>query len=200
MHEAKYAMHTWKGCTITITIVDPCALSAEFHHFILRFNKTSSSLGHCKSRNLPILLSINQCLFVLLVKFHQKKKLKIENLKEKWFWRFLVVRDPQKRIFKFVKFIYLVSHCVVKNIEEWLNIWNVFLVYSQIWLNLFRDDPDFFYIVLWMIAPLATNTTHAALGCLGYWSLIFVLVVVSSSAIRFSSWLPKWWWKPAKHQ
>jgi hypothetical protein len=32
-----------------------------------------------------------------------------------------------------------------------------YLVYSQIWLNLHKDDDHFFYIFLWMIATLATN-------------------------------------------
>jgi hypothetical protein len=29
--------------------------------------------------------------------------------------------------------------------------------YSQNWLNLLRDDHNFFYIFLWMIAILAVN-------------------------------------------
>ncbi len=33
-------------CTTTTITLDPCALNAEFQHFILRFNKISS-LVHC---------------------------------------------------------------------------------------------------------------------------------------------------------
>ncbi len=32
-----------------------------------------------------------------------------------------------------------------------------YLVYSQIWLDLHKDDDHFFYIFVWMIAILATN-------------------------------------------
>ncbi len=34
---------------------------------------------------------------------------------------------------------------------------DLFLVYSQIWLNLPREDCHFSYIFLWMIITLATN-------------------------------------------
>jgi hypothetical protein len=44
----------------------------------------------------PANTSIYQSVFVLFGLFHQKKKLKIKILKEKWFWRFLVyVWDPK---------------------------------------------------------------------------------------------------------
>jgi hypothetical protein len=33
----------------------------------------------------------------------------------------------------------------------------LFLVYSQIWLNLPRNDCHFFYILLWMMGTLATS-------------------------------------------
>jgi len=39
----------------------------------------------------------------------------------------------------------------------WLKICTLFLVYSQIWLNLPKNDCHFFYIFQWMIATLATN-------------------------------------------
>jgi hypothetical protein len=35
-------------------------------------------------------------------------------------------------------------HCVAKHIIRWLNICTLFLVYSQIWLNLHTDDCHFF--------------------------------------------------------
>jgi hypothetical protein len=57
---------------------------------------------------------------------------------------------PDSYIFSF--------HCVAKHIEGRFNIFTLFLIYSQIWLNLPKDDRDFFfYIFLWMIATLATN-------------------------------------------
>jgi hypothetical protein len=33
-------------CTTTIISLEPCALNAEFQHFILRFNKISLLCGH----------------------------------------------------------------------------------------------------------------------------------------------------------
>jgi hypothetical protein len=47
--------------------------------------------------------------------------------------------------------------CVDTNIEWWLKLCTLCLVYSQIWLNLPRNDHHFFYILLWMIATLAPN-------------------------------------------
>jgi len=80
----------------------------------------------------------------LLEKFRQKAKLETKELKKKWFWRFSVSRCARKKrenqhihIFNF--------YCVAKNIEGWLKICTLFLVYSQIWLNLPRDDCHFFY-------------------------------------------------------
>jgi hypothetical protein len=42
-----------------------------------------------------------------------------------------------------------------KNIKEWSNICTWYLVDSQISQNLLKDDCHFYYIFLWMIAPLA---------------------------------------------
>jgi hypothetical protein len=47
--------------------------------------------------------------------------------------------------------------CVAKNIERWLNFCVSYLNYSQIWLNLLRDNRHFSYIFLWMVATLAPN-------------------------------------------
>jgi hypothetical protein len=37
-------------------------------------------------------------------------------------------------------------HCVAKDIEGWLKICSLILIYSQIWLNPPRDNRHFFYI------------------------------------------------------
>jgi hypothetical protein len=39
-------------------------------------------------------------------------------------------------------------HCVAKNIDGWLKICTLFLVCSQMWLHLPRDNRHFFYIFL----------------------------------------------------
>jgi len=48
-------------------------------------------------------------------------------------------------------------HCAAKHTEAWIKICASFLVYSQIWLNLPRDDCHFSYISQWMITTLASN-------------------------------------------
>jgi hypothetical protein len=52
-----------------------------------------------------------------------------------------------KKKVKIAKFIYVVFHCVAKHIIRWLKICSLFLVYSQIWLNLQTDD----------LSPFSTN-------------------------------------------
>jgi hypothetical protein len=47
--------------------------------------------------------------------------------------------------------------CIAINIKGWLNISTSFLVYSQIWVNIPRDDCHFCNIFLWMIATLGAN-------------------------------------------
>jgi hypothetical protein len=47
----KIRVFTAPICTTTIITLEPCALNAEFQHFIPRFNKTSSlkeGIGGCK--------------------------------------------------------------------------------------------------------------------------------------------------------
>jgi hypothetical protein len=51
----------------------------------------------------------------------------------------------------------LVFCCVAKNIDLDYEICALFIDYSQIWLNLFRDNCHFFYMFLWMIATLAAK-------------------------------------------
>jgi hypothetical protein len=46
---------------------------------------------------------------------------------------------------KFTRFIYLVFIGAIKNMEGWLNIFILFLVHSQIWLNLAMDNHHFGY-------------------------------------------------------
>jgi hypothetical protein len=48
-------------------------------------------------------------------------------------------------------------HCVAKNIEGWLKICSLFVVYSQDLLNLPKGDRHFLLLFKWMIATLATN-------------------------------------------
>ncbi len=48
--------------------------------------------------------------------------------------------------------------CLARNMEGWIKKTCIsYLVFSRIWLNLPRDDSHFFYILLWMIATLATK-------------------------------------------
>ncbi len=47
--------------------------------------------------------------------------------------------------------------CVAKNIKKSLKMCTLYLNYSQIWLNLLRDDRHFFYTFLWMLVTLAPN-------------------------------------------
>jgi hypothetical protein len=42
--------------------------------------------------------------------------------------------------------------CVAMNTKGWLKICASYMVYTQIWLNLFKDDSHFFNIFLCMIA------------------------------------------------
>jgi len=46
-------------------------------------------------------------------------------------------------------------HCVAKNMEGWLKICTLFLIYNQIWLNLPRDNCHLSYIFQWMIATFS---------------------------------------------
>jgi hypothetical protein len=65
-------------------------------------------------------------------------------LKKKWFWRFSVYRCARKK--RENQHIHMFNfYCVAKNIEGWLKICTLFLAYSQIWLNLPRDDCHFFH-------------------------------------------------------
>ncbi len=74
---------------------------------------------------------------------------------EKWFLRFSITRSEKKG--KNHQIHMIGFHCVARNIEGSLKICALFLVYSQIWLNLLRDDSHFFCIFLWMVTTLATN-------------------------------------------
>jgi uncharacterized membrane protein len=54
-------------------------------------------------------------------------------------------KKEEKRV-KITRFLYLVSSLVAKYILKWWKIYISYLVHSQIWLNLSRDDPQMFYI------------------------------------------------------
>ncbi len=77
------------------------------------------------------------------LKFHQKWKFQFFEffLKKVIFGGFQL---PKMRKRKRVKISILDFRCVVKSIEEWLQICNLLLICSQIQLNLPRDDPHFF--------------------------------------------------------
>jgi hypothetical protein len=62
----------------------------------------------------------------------KRKKLKVQERSK--VWRFSVTRNEGKKV-GITRFIYLVFHCVIKHIEEWLKICILILIYSQIWLN-----------------------------------------------------------------
>jgi hypothetical protein len=75
-------------------------------------------------------------------------KREIPNSKMKWFWRFLIARSEQTNNISWQ--ISMVGfHCVAKNIEGWFSNKTSYLVYSQICLNLPKDDCYFLYIFQW---------------------------------------------------
>jgi hypothetical protein len=92
-----------------------------------------------------------------------KKKFKIKS-KKHWHHGFSVAISDGKQM-TIARFVYLAFHCVTKNRKRWLNSFTLFLVYSQIWLNLLKDDCHFFYVFQWMIATLATNKQHWIQAC-----------------------------------
>ncbi len=74
-----------------------------------------------------------------ILNFKNRKRIEFEG------FQLLEVRENcQIRILGF--------HCVARNLEKWLKICNLFLICSQIWLNLPKDGHHFFYILLWTIA------------------------------------------------
>ncbi len=83
-------------------------------------------------------------------------------------------------------FLIVCFECVAININGGLKILYSCLVYSQIWLNLFKDDHQVFYIVLCMIATWATTVlwyftslTSAKMWgwCHGPWGRLFFFVI-----------------------
>jgi hypothetical protein len=90
-----------------------------------------------------------------LAKFVRKVKLKTKNSKKKWFCRFSVGRSEREKKRKIRHFRIFGFQWVAKTIERWLKIYTRFLVDSQIWLNLPREDSHFCYILLWMAVTLA---------------------------------------------
>jgi len=80
-----------------------------------------------------------------------------------YLWNFAKTRNWKLKIwpkksefegFAVARFVYLGFHCVARHIEWWFKICHLFLGFSQIWLNLPRNDPHFFNIWQWMIAIL----------------------------------------------
>jgi hypothetical protein len=76
-----------------------------------------------------------------LAKICQEKNSKFLN-KKKWFWRFSIAKS-EKINYKNYQIPILGFHCVTKNIEGWLEICTLILVYIPIWLNLLWDGHHF---------------------------------------------------------
>jgi hypothetical protein len=91
-----------------------------------------------------------------LENFYQKAKWEMRNMKLKWFWKVSITKTEGKKG-KNCLFLIVCFECVAININGWLKILYSYLVYSQIWLNLLKDDHHVFYIVLCMIATWATT-------------------------------------------
>jgi hypothetical protein len=63
-----------------------------------------------------------------------------------------MVRNEGKKVENFQISHILFSVCLAINMKGCIrNLYFVFGLYSQIWLNLPRIEHHFFYIVLWMI-------------------------------------------------
>jgi hypothetical protein len=78
-------------------------------------------------------------------KFRQKAKFKIQ--RTKWFWRFSVAYNEEKKRLKISRFNYFGFHYVANNIEGWLKSFTIFLIYSQIWLTVHKDvSPIFLHL------------------------------------------------------
>ncbi len=90
---------------------------------------------------------------------YQKEKLNFifYFLKKEFILEVLSIQKWEKLNIKITRFVYLVFCCVAKNIDLDYEICALFIDYSQIWLNLFRDNCHFFYMFLWMIATLAAK-------------------------------------------
>jgi hypothetical protein len=74
-------------------------------------------------------------------------------------------------------------HCVAKKRrkEGWWKIYNLFIVYSQIWLNLPRDDRHFSYNFLWWL-PLWLQTKISKKKISGYvWDTKFQQEIICIS-------------------
>jgi hypothetical protein len=70
-----------------------------------------------------------------------------------------VWEEKKQKSLDLYTYLLFILFCVAKNIDGWLKICALFLVYSQIWQNLLEGDYHFFLdIFLWIIATLATHT------------------------------------------
>ncbi len=81
-------------------------------------------------------------------------------LNKDWFWRFSVPKSEKKKEWKSTNLHIWVFICSQKS-KRRMNFFTFFLVYSQVWLNLPRDDHHF----LWIKATLATKQ------CFFYWRI-----------------------------
>ncbi len=80
--------------------------------------------------------------------FCWKAKLNIKKLKNEVNLKVFQSAKVREKISKNHQIFIFGFQCVTKNIEGWLKFHTSNTVYSQIWLNIPRDDRQFFYIFL----------------------------------------------------
>ncbi len=105
--------------------------------------------------NLKLVVILFSVKLFLFIRYDERVK-RLQN-QMKCFLTSSITKGMKKKMVKVSSFLYLVFPCVAQNVERWLNILISYMVYSQIWLNLPKDDCHFFYIFLQMTASLVTN-------------------------------------------
>jgi len=86
-----------------------------------------------------------------------KREIKNLGFEKSHFEGFQSLEAREKKV-EVTRFFIFGFHCVAqKNTEGRLKSFILFLIFSQFWLILPRDDCHFFYIFLCMIAILATE-------------------------------------------
>jgi hypothetical protein len=87
--------------------------------------------------------------FFFLGKIHQENEIINQKFKNEVILGGFQLTEMTKKIVNIARFLYL-----IKNRKKKFYI--SYLIYSQFWLNLFKDDCHFLCTFLSMIAPLAT--------------------------------------------
>jgi hypothetical protein len=106
----------------------------------------SSSRKHITARTFGIKIVSSPPPFIYWRNFAKIQNWTIEQLKMKWFFRVSIARSEGKKILQIFKFGF-----PYVGIEGWFKIFIWYLVYSQIWINLPRDDHHFGYIKKFLI-------------------------------------------------